>query len=361
MKLVLIGPMKLSIPCEKGAVEEIIWQIAKRLNKRYSVEIFNPIIHKFARLQAFFKASKFYTNFRDNVTVIHSHNLYASLMLIAQEKFSHVLTLHYPPWITKISSLKHVMLTALKILNTRGVVITVPSIYIKQKLKELHINSIYIPNGVDIEIFNPKKKDQSIRERLLDGYEFLLLNVARIHPDKNQLMLLKALRHVVKEYRYIRMVFVGPVSGYFHKQGTNRYFIQLQNYTRKYGLENNVIFLGEVSRDSKVRLMASSDIFLHPSLREAAPLTVLEAMASGLPVIAFNLPYYHGYLIHKVNALIVSLGDIQLANGIIQLLSDDSLRRHLSNKARTIVERIYSWNSIVKQYDQLYERIINFS
>jgi len=211
-------------------------------------------------------------------------------------------------------------------------------------------------------MFNPAKRSQEVREKLLNGKDVLIINVARIHPDKNQLVALKALRCVVSERKDVRMVFVGPISGgYTAKDGSNWYYLALLRYVEKHSLKPYVGFLGEVpTKRGVATILASSDIYIHPSKVEAAPLAILEAMASGLPIIAFDLPFYRGYLVNNVNALLASLDDEkELCRALLELVVDTSLRRKLAYSALKHSQEFFSWDIIVvKYYLQLYREVI---
>jgi len=357
MRVLFIGPMSLPIPSEKGAVEEIIWQTARRLKVYAEVLIANPVTRSTIGKYLVGKTLAF-----TPADIVHSHNLYASLGLVTIPRKRHLLTLHYPPWIAKSSSRKKALISILRALDMRGVFIVAPSIAVVKFLVEKGFrNVIYIPNGVDTEMFNPTKRSQEVREKLLDGKEILIVNVARIHPDKNQLVALKALRCIVNRRKDIKMIFIGPTGGSFTAESTNLYYIALLKYVEKHSLKPYVNFLGEIpKREQVATILASSDIYLHPSKVEAAPLALLEAMASGLPVIAFDLPFYKGYLFNNINAVLVSPHDSkELCELTLELIEDDNLRKAISHNAVKYSQRLFSWDSIVeKYYLPLYSKLI---
>ena len=357
MKILFIGPMSLPIPSEKGAVEEIIWQTARRLKAYAEVLIANPVTRSTIRKYLAGKTLAF-----TPADIVHSHNLYASLGLATTPGKRHLLTLHYPPWIAKSSSRKEALISILRALDMRGVFIVAPSIAVAEFLvKRGFKNVIYIPNGVDTEMFNPAKRSQEVREKLLNGKEILVVNVARIHPDKNQLAALKALKCIVSRQKDVKMIFVGPTSGGYIAEGVNLYYTALLKYVEKHSLKPYVHFLGEVPRKEQVAtILASSDIYLHPSKVEAAPLAPLEAMASGLPVVAFDLPFYKGYLFNNINAVLVSPDDSkELCKLTLELIEDDNLRKAISHNAVKYSQRLFSWDSIVeKYYLPLYSKFI---
>lgn len=356
MKIVYLAPMELPIPYEKGAVEEIIWQLSQRLKNFAEVYIFNPISsNDFCK---FVKGVKLIM-YRCGDCIIHSHNLYASLSLsLINRKIRHILTLHYPPTITKLRYRGEILKTILKYLDAIRTIITAPSLYIKEQLAQIGIKrAIFIPNGVDTNMFNPAKRSRELREKLLGDKDVLIVNVGRIHPDKNQMALLVALNTLVNRYGYknLKLVLIGPTSGVFGKHRENPYYKLLIEYIRKHELEPYVTLM-ELPRRDVARVLASSDIYVHPSRVEAAPLAILEAMASRLPIIAFDLPYYKGYLAHGVNALLAPPYDVNtLTSYLLVLINEKSYRRVLAENAWSTANKIFSWDSLLSLYLKLYK------
>jgi len=367
--IVFIGPGALPIPSEKGAIEEIIWKVSLELSKRgFNTYILNPISKNL--LVKFARSLKLHEILRrvDERPILHFHNIILclaySLTTVKPHVRNTILTLHYPPWVTKDANRFILMLSILRYLTSKGVVLTAPSAAVVHWIRKTFNADVYlVPNGVDTTIFNPSKRNRGIREKLLGDKEILITYVARIHPLKNQLDLVKTVRILVHNYgiRNFRIIFIGPISGAFGentRKRTNPYYILIRNYIEKNNLKDYVTFLGELPNKEEVaNILASSDIYVHTSLTEiAVPLAVMEAMASGLPIIAYKLVYYD-FLIHGLNALTVEKGNINdLTQKLLILIEDDDLRRRLGENARKFVEEHLSWNKIVKNYYiKLYE------
>jgi glycosyltransferase involved in cell wall biosynthesis len=355
--LLFVGPMQLPIPSEKGAVEEIIWQTAKRLKTNYSVFIFNPIERNI--LSMTLKTTVLLMH-KLSTCIIHSHNLFASIMLTQRKlKWRHIITLHYPPNIAKSEIRKKLFLALLKYLTSRGAIITVPSWHIKNYLLTVGLrNVVFIPNGVDTLLFSPTKRSEELREKLLGDKELLLVSVGRIHPEKNQLTLVKAIKDLVYNYhiKNFKLLLIGPRSGTFKKSGDNMYYRILIDFIKKHELEHYVIFL-DLPRREVAQVLASSDLYIHPSIVEAAaPLAVLEAMASKLPIIAFDLPFYKYYLINSYNSLLVPKVNYKLlASAVLMPMEDDVLRKKMAENSYSMATQHFSWDNIVRQYSLLYE------
>jgi glycosyltransferase involved in cell wall biosynthesis len=350
--------MQLPIPSEKGAVEEIIWQIAKRLKTKYSVRIYNPVERSI--LGMMLKTTVLVMH-NLSTCIIHSHNLYTSIILAHRKQmWSHIITLHYPPHIAKSEMRKKLFLELLKYLASLGTIITVPSWYIKNYLLSKGLrNVVFIPNGVDMSLFSPAKRSEELREKLLGDKELLLVSVGRIHPEKNQLTLVKAIKDLIYNYRInnFKLVLIGPRSGTHKESKENTYYRILVDFIRKYNLVHYVSFLELPRREQVAQVLASSDLYIHPSIVEAAPLALLEAMASKLPIVAFDLPFYKYYLINLYNSILIPINHKSLTNAILMLIKDDVLRKKMAENSYRLAMSQFSWDNIVHRYSLLYERL----
>jgi glycosyltransferase involved in cell wall biosynthesis len=357
MEIVYIGPMRLPIPSEKGAVEDIIWQLAKRLSAKESVQIFNPLRPKHNKIQSFLCTSSLVPWSWGRAPVIHSHNPYASLALLSPtaDVKNHLVTLHYPPWISDRAVENKIFMMVLKTLDLFGVKLTVPNIYIRDWLETKGIESVYLPNGVDTDTFNPSHRDETFRSRLLGNRaDLLLVSLGRIDDTKNQLMLLRSFNDVLKANPRLKLVLVGPKSGTFQEVGTSSYASRVQSFIQEKGLAGNVEWLGEVGMKRDVaRILASCDIYVHPSKVEAAPLAILEAMASGLPIVAFDLPWYKGYLTNGTNATLCSYSTDALTECLSSMAAsgvDEAKRTRQHELAKN-----FSWDVLIADYKKQYE------
>lgn len=362
IKLIFMGPMELPIPSEKGAVEEIVWQLSRRLKNVCEIYIFNPITHSFWGKAI--RSLKVLISECRKGCIIHSHNLYASTIIsLCNSGFRHVLTLHYPPTITRSKERRRLLENTLRYFDKVGTVITAPSLHIRDELRKIGLNRvIFLPNGVDTTLFSPSKRSEELREMLLEGKDVLIVNVGRIHPDKNQLALIMAFKKLIYEYNYksVKLLLIGPITGSFRGGNKeNPYYKLLVEYMNKHNLKQYAKFMELPRRDDVAKVLASSDIYVHPSKVEASPLAVLEAMASKLPIVAFDLPYYKGYLINGVNTILLPLNNVNLlAETLYTLLNDRSLAVRISKNAYEIATNYFSWNVLAGKYLDFYNTLI---
>jgi glycosyltransferase involved in cell wall biosynthesis len=99
----------------------------------------------------------------------------------------------------------------------------------------------------------------------------------------------------------------------------------------------------------------SSDVFVLPSFYEGMPLTVLEAMACGLPVVAFRVGGLPDCVFDDINGYLVEPGNIKELIEKIKLAYEN--RERLGKNGRILVEKIFNWNYVVDRYIELYEKV----
>lgn len=176
-----------------------------------------------------------------------------------------------------------------------------------------------------------------------------ILFVGRMIKRKGVEWLIKAIKLAIEEYqkKEIFCIFVGEGEdcNYFN------YMVKTKN------LDNFIHFAGNVSNDELITFYKTSDIFVLPSLSEVCPTVVLEAMYTGLPVITTDIPGIRDHF--SEYAILVPPRDPEsLAKGIIDLINNRELRDKLSNKGKKYIENKYTWDKVVKEYENIYLRIM---
>jgi glycosyltransferase involved in cell wall biosynthesis len=133
--------------------------------------------------------------------------------------------------------------------------------------------------------------------------------------------------------------------------GTGPYLDELKKLIAKLKLEKNVICHGRVEDNELSKMFAAADIYLMPTTRqEGLPLTILEAMANGLPVIASDIGGIPQVIEDEGDGLLVKPGDVsELINAIRILKNDEDMRLKLSKAARKTIEDKYSKERMVDE------------
>ncbi|MCG8603891.1 glycosyltransferase, partial [bacterium] len=133
---------------------------------------------------------------------------------------------------------------------------------------------VVIPYGVNLEQFTTGRKDELKTELGIPAQSLVIGTVARLHHQKGHRYLIEAAPGIIRKHPNIRFVFVGD--------GALRQ--ELEERIRSYGLQDNFVFLGFCEDVND--LLKTFDVFVLPSLYEGLPNVILEAMATGLPVVA---------------------------------------------------------------------------
>lgn len=139
----------------------------------------------------------------------------------------------------------------------------------------------------------------------------------------------------------------------------------LQDQAAKLGLGNSVIFTGRVPRESASLYHQAMDVFVVPRkdldvTRAVTPLKPVEALASGRPVVASDLPALREIVVHGVNGMLSPADDPQsLAETLATLLGDEPLRRSLGENGRQAVLQGRTWAANAQRYEDKYQELIN--
>lgn len=130
----------------------------------------------------------------------------------------------------------------------------------------------------------------------------------------------------------------------------------LQEMARQYGIQERLHVLGWQTAAQLKEQYAKANLFLFPSRHEGMPNAVLEAMASGLPVIASRIAGNEELVVDGVNGLLVPAEDVDaLREALRRLLVQEAMRKRMGEEARKRAETHYSWSSVARQYVQLLE------
>lgn len=209
------------------------------------------------------------------------------------------------------------------------------------KLKNDNIS--IIPNGIDLKKFNPFKYSQKIKDKY--GKNLLFYSGLMV-PRKKVPVLLKAFKFVLKKRDDVHLLLSG--DGPF----LDRY----KNLSKKLKINDKISFLGFIKDEELPKYYASSDLYILPSELEGFGQVILEAMASGTPVICADVPPMSdlidgGGLTFKVN------NPEDLADKILSLLQNKELLSRLKTNISKIIKK-YKWTKIAEKYYQFCKELL---
>jgi glycosyltransferase involved in cell wall biosynthesis len=157
---------------------------------------------------------------------------------------------------------------------------------------------------------------------------------------------------ILSSQNNVRFSLVGPER----EEGTARACTEL---VASYGLGHVISFRKGVWGDEKLGLFRDAMIFLFPSYVENFPLVILEAAASGLPIVATEVGATKEFFAHNESILYVEPGNVaQIAGAVGVLLRDASLRRRLGENARAVFRQRLSRERIMDSLDVVYDRVL---
>lgn len=219
--------------------------------------------------------------------------------------------------------------------------------------------TITIPYGVDHDRFRPAAPD----ERAAVRQELGLRPDERLVLAGGRLVHKKGLDVAIDAFATAAMREAGPARLVIFGYGDLRHDLEAQ--ATRLGLADRVLFAGRIERDRTPALFAAADLFLLPSVHDHAgnvdglPNTLLEAMATGLPIIASNVVGVPTVIDDGVEGLLVPEGDAAaLGSALAALLRDPARATALGQAARARVERDLTWPQIARRYLAVYREAI---
>ncbi len=212
----------------------------------------------------------------------------------------------------------------------------------KMKAKKIHyIHGI----GVDETKFNKqitKEERKKLRDLLnIKKEDFAIFYVGELSYRKNQIMLIDAMKDLVKENKNIKLLLAG--SG-----GLTKFY---KEKIKEYNLEQNVILLGY--RSDIPNILKAVDLYVSTSKQEGLPINILEAKVSGLPIIVTNSRGNRDLIKDSINGFVVEIGDVEtLKEKIKAIKSNEELRKNFINNSKEDVEQ-YSLKSVENEFKKI--------
>ncbi len=285
---------------------------------------------------------------KDKIDIIHLHNSTAFFYGVLAGKIAGVGRIIYTEHARDVApNIKvRIMDKILSYLTDRIVVVAEflkLNLVHKEWIDPKIITTIY--NGIDGEPFTTEFDRQEItRELNISAAAKIIGIVARLDPIKNHRCLIKAMKKVSALYPNVVLIVIGD--------GTLRQ--ELEELVSEEQLQNNILFLG--TRNDIPRLLSVLDIFVLCSLSEGLPLTILEAMAAGKPIVATSVGGIPEIIQDNTDGIIIRSDDSdELAAAISELIRDKKKRHDMGVKARMKFEERFTVRSMVQSYEKLYE------
>ena len=203
-----------------------------------------------------------------------------------------------------------------------------------------------IENGIDVDRYGPADDKAALKTRLgLDPAKRYVVHVARHHPVKDQPTLIRGFALAAPTLPDVNLLLVGdgPRRG------------ELEALVDSLGIRDRVVFLG--IRKDIPDVLAAADVFALTSVSEAASLTLLEAMATGLPVVVTNVGGNPDIVRAGIDGLLFPRADAAgCAACFVKLFTSSDLLAELGANARRRAQDNYRLADTIAAYDALYRR-----
>lgn len=205
-----------------------------------------------------------------------------------------------------------------------------------------------IINGVDTDKFVPYDDiDVEFKKQFCDPENFIIGTVGRLDPIKNFDLLIQSVSQLNPVEKKLKLLIVG----------SGNELDRLRETARAYGIPDSVIFTGE--RNDLYRIYRLMDVFVLPSKNEGVSNTILEAMASGLPVIASNAGGNPELINHELSGLLVEPGSVpSLTNALKVYMNQPSFKIAMGKNARKEAVENFSLGQMLLKYKNTYRSLV---
>jgi len=290
----------------------------------------------------------------NNFDIIHCHgykaNILSGLLPFKYGKIPYVFTLHGWTSISKFNKMwLYELFDAVMAKRANRVVVVSRAMQENYRLKLLRINPVVIYNGIkDNFEYNNYKVDYCLLNGLNDN-DLKLVCIGRLSDEKGFIFLLKAVHQIKTKWKKnVQLSVFG--------EGPEKY--NLMRLANKWGISDNVKFPGYI--DNAYKLLKNFDIFVMSSLTEGMPITLLEAMRAGMPIVATAVGGIPEALEGGNCGVLVPPGsEIDLAKCIIELYENITLRDKLSKNAKKQFMQEFTVQKMEEKYRSVYLDVIN--
>jgi glycosyltransferase involved in cell wall biosynthesis len=212
-----------------------------------------------------------------------------------------------------------------------------------------NFDAVIINNSIDPKRFNPHGVYKNIREELgMASEDLVIASVARFTLQKQPLKLIAAFAEVSKKVPNAKLLMVGDGE---QKEEAIRLI-------QKLGIQDKVIL--QPFRQDIPDVLAAVDIFVLPSLWEAFPIALLEAMSMGKAVIGTNVDGTPEIIEHEKNGLLIELEGLEknIADALLRLCTDHGLLKKLQQAAVKSIYNTYNVETLARKNEDVYRQLI---
>lgn len=298
-----------------------------------------------------FRVIKFFKSNKENIDIVHLHNVwsYQNIILSTYLKvhsIPYIVTVHAGLMRDRVQGSNYFLKIIFQRLFQKAHLDNSVALHAISREEITNIseytsnqNIFYIPNGIDTKL-STRVKASAVNNKINMGC------LGRLAEEKNTIGLICAINLLSIEVKEkITLNIMGPFDSEYAKK--------CKNLVKELKLQKYIQFSGKVNSDEKWDRLLELDLYIQPSLSEGASLTILEAMYSGLPIIATrtcNVSYIHGQDFLKMVEPIPA----DIARGITETVNNIGEFKKSGVKGRDFVYKHYEWVVIAGQMMDIY-------
>ena len=208
-----------------------------------------------------------------------------------------------------------------------------------------------IPNGINMSEYNDLPRKGSFKKKFtINDDEKIVLYLGRIHRIKGIDILVETFADVIEKLGDVKLVVVGPDDGYLD---------EVERLIKALQIENNVLMLGPLYGKDKLKAYIDADVYVLPSRYETFPMSVLEAVACGTPVILTENCGVKEYFRDKVG-LVVKPDSENLSEALLEILLDKRKQGFFRRNSKIVIGS-FNISKTVSKLEEVYERMVDCS
>ncbi len=348
-KILTIGP---DFRCLRGGIVSVISIYSKYFTIFNYISTYKggPILYKvYVFFISLLKIS--YTLLRNrNIKIVHIHgasngSFYRKFLFFIISKYVFrkkvIYHVHGGGFQTFFAGSKKMMMLFRNFINNTDVIVCL-SEYWKLFFEE-NFNPIKIeilPNIIDYPMIKEKKREK-------EKISFLFLGI--ICDKKGIFDLLEVVKNNVDLFEHKIELIIG---------GTGE-VVKLRNLIEEYQIENVVKFVGWIQNETKVQYLQNSDVYILPSYIEGLPISILEAMSYGMPIISTNVGGIPEIVLNRVNGFLINPGDKKsLEDAMCYFINNRKEIEIMGKKNDEIISKFYP-EAVIKDMQNMYIKLIN--
>jgi glycosyltransferase involved in cell wall biosynthesis len=211
--------------------------------------------------------------------------------------------------------------------------------------------AVVVPLGVDLEEFCDLPDPSAFRSRFLEiGDRRILLFLGRLHFKKGLDLLIESFRRVANDLPDVQLVIVGPDEDHYRRN--------IEGWVRNANIQDRVTFVDMLLGRQKLEAFAAASAFVLSSYTENFGLSVIEAMACGVPAIVSDRVGVAERLASAKGGDVVTCDPTDVAEALRRVLSDPDRAAEMGQRGKQLVTAEFTWDRVAGQLAAVYQRVV---